>query len=255
MTGIGTFPLVDRKACSDSPSLDLVTGLSLNRSESWPLTSHRRTHSRQARRKPNKVSGKVSALPKSAPLRLKTPPAQDETPTSSTQQQAQQQAQQQPATSMTTLPEVGLDTMDTNRLDAQVITQRLVVSLRTPDGASIPLLVELGYAADDPYCVRLAFHPDDSPVRWDFARDLLSSGLLEPVGDGDVHVWSCLDDEGVAVLSVELCSPYGDALVEILLADAADFVDRMHAVVPPGEESARMDLDATIQAIYAAENV
>lgn len=145
--------------------------------------------------------------------------------------------------------------MDTNRLDAQEITQRLVVGLRTPDGTSIPLLVELGYVSSDPYAVRLAFHPDDSPVRWDFARDLLSDGLLEPVGDGDVHVWSCLDHEGVAVLSVELCSPYGDAMVEILLPDAVEFVDRMHAVVPLGEESARVDVDATIAAIYAAENV
>lgn len=145
--------------------------------------------------------------------------------------------------------------MDTNRLDAQDITQRLVVGLRTPDGASIPLLVELGYVSSDPYAVRLAFHPDDSPVRWDFARDLLSDGLLEPVGDGDVHVWSSLDHEGIAVLSVELCSPYGDAMVEILLPDAVEFVDRMHALVPPGEESARMDLDATISAILSAENV
>jgi hypothetical protein len=145
--------------------------------------------------------------------------------------------------------------MDTNRLDAQDITQRLVVGLRTPDGASIPLLVELSYTASDPYAVRLAFHPDDSPVRWDFARDLLSDGLLEPVGDGDVHVWSCLDHEGVAVLSVELCSPYGDAMVEILLPDAVEFVDRMHAVVRPGDESAHVDLDAVVSAIYAAENV
>jgi hypothetical protein len=159
------------------------------------------------------------------------------------------------ASSTATSPEAGLDTMDTNRLDAQDIKQRLVVGLRTADGASIPLLVELSYTATDPYAVRLAFHPDDSPVRWDFARDLLSDGMLEPVGDGDVHVWSCLDHEGVAVLSVELCSPYGDAMVEILLPDAVEFVDRMHAVVRPGDESAHVDMDAIVSAIYAAENV
>ena len=39
------------------------------------------------------------------------------------------------------------------------------------------------------------------------------------------------------------------------MPDAVEFVDRMHAAVPPGEESARLDTDATISAIYAAENV
>lgn len=145
--------------------------------------------------------------------------------------------------------------MDRNPLTSQTIAQRLVVGLRTPQGTCAPLLVELSYAADDPYAVHLSFHPDDSPVQWDFARDLLSLGLHEPMGDGDVHVWSCIDDEGIAVLSIELCSPYGDAMVEMLLADAVEFVDRMHALVRPGDETARVDMDAIIAAIYAAENV
>jgi len=145
--------------------------------------------------------------------------------------------------------------MDTNSLGAQTISQRLVVGLRTSEGSPVPVLVELGYTAQDPCAVRLSFHPDDSPVRWDFARDLLASGLHEPTGDGDVHVWSSLDDHGVAVLVVELCSPYGDAMVEILLADAVEFVDRMHAVVRPGEETDLLDLDGAIAAIFAAENV
>jgi hypothetical protein len=147
------------------------------------------------------------------------------------------------------------DSMDTNGLDTQTIAQRLVVALRTSTGEAAPVLVELGYSADDPYAVRLSFHPDDSPVCWDFGRDLLSGGLQEPTGDGDVHVWSCLDDDGVAVLVVELCSPYGDAMVEIQLQDAVEFVARMHSVVRPGEESERVDLDAAITAIFAAENV
>ena len=145
--------------------------------------------------------------------------------------------------------------MDTNGLDIHSIAQRLVVALRTSTGDATPVLVELGYTAEDPYAVRLSFHPDESPVRWDFGRDLLSSGLQEPTGDGDVHVWSCLDDEGLAVLVIELCSPYGDAMVEIVLEDAVEFVTRMHDVVRPGEESGRLDLDAAITAIFAAENV
>ena len=144
--------------------------------------------------------------------------------------------------------------MDTSRLDTPTITQRLMVDLRTARGYTIPIILELGYAAGDPYTVGISFHPDDRPVHWEFARDLLSDGLHEPSGDGDVHVWPCLDDRGRAILVVELCSPNGDALVEIRLGDAVDFVERMHALVAPGEESANLDVDAAVLAIYAAEN-
>jgi len=143
--------------------------------------------------------------------------------------------------------------MDTSRLDTPTITQRLMVDLRTAQGHTIPIILELGYAAGDPYTVGMSFHPDDRPVRWDFARELLSDGLHEPSGDGDVHVWPCLDDHGRAIVVVELCSPNGDALVEIRLGDAVDFVDRMHALVPAGDEPTCLDVDATILAIYAAE--
>jgi hypothetical protein len=144
--------------------------------------------------------------------------------------------------------------MDTSRLDTPTITQRLMVDLRTAQGHTVPIILELGYAADDPYTVGVSFHPDDRPVRWEFARDLLSEGLHEPSGDGDVHVWPCLDDHGRAIVVVELCSPHGDALVEIRLGDAVGFVDRMHALVPMGEESSCLDTDAAILAIFASES-
>jgi Streptomyces sporulation and cell division protein, SsgA len=143
--------------------------------------------------------------------------------------------------------------MDTSRLDAQTISQRLMVDLRTAECHTIPIILELGYSAADPYTVAISFHPDDRPVRWEFARDLLTDGLREPAGDGDVHAWPCLDDHGNAVVVVELCSPNGDALVEIRLGDAFEFVDRMHGLVAPGEESEHLDIDAAILAIYAAE--
>ena len=44
-----------------------------------------------------------------------------------------------------------------------------------------------------------SFHLAGGPVRWTFGRDLLSGGLCEPTGDGDVHVWPCVNDQGYAV--------------------------------------------------------
>jgi hypothetical protein len=114
--------------------------------------------------------------------------------------------------------------------------------------------VDLTYDPSDPYAVTCSFHLSGGAVLWTFARDLLGEGLAEPTGDGDVHVWPCVNDHGYAVLSVELCSPHGDALVEMRFADAVGFVDRMHALVAPGDEHAHIDVDATIRAIWAAEN-
>ncbi len=143
--------------------------------------------------------------------------------------------------------------MDTTRSTATAFSQSLVVELIHDDGPGMPLGAELSYDASDPYAVTAVFGTDAAAVRWTFARDLLSDGLVEPTGDGDVHVWPCLDDEGLAVVVVELCSESGEALLQLRTGDVADFVDRMHASVPPGQESAHTDLDALISAIRATE--
>jgi hypothetical protein len=144
-------------------------------------------------------------------------------------------------------------TMDTTRRDARAVTQQLVVALRAVDGSIIPVEARLAYDPTDPFAVMVVFHPDDLPVTWNFARCLLTDGLVEPTGDGDVHVWPCLDDEGRSIVTVELCSPHGDALVEMPADAVLSFADRMQAVVPDGEESAHQDVDALIAAIWASQ--
>jgi Streptomyces sporulation and cell division protein, SsgA len=144
--------------------------------------------------------------------------------------------------------------MDITRLAAQTFAQSLIVELRSVEGCPLPVAADLSYDSTDPYAATLTFHVTDTPVPWVFARDLLRNGLGEPTGDGDVHVWPSLNDEGLAVISIELCSPQGDALVEIRTADAAAFVERTFTTVAAGDESARLDLDATIAAILADEN-
>lgn len=144
--------------------------------------------------------------------------------------------------------------MDTTRLAAQTFAQSLFVGLRAEDGCSLPVPAELSYNTSDPYALTISFFLDETPVPWRFARDLLSDGLIEPSGDGDVHVWPGPDDEGAPVVTIELCSPHGDALVEVRTGDAVAFVERSHALVAPGAESAHLDIDATITAIRAAEN-
>jgi hypothetical protein len=133
------------------------------------------------------------------------------------------------------------------------VTQSVTLELIDPTGAATPIEAELHYDPRDPYAVTTVFMTGASQVRWTFGRELLSQGLYEPSGDGDVHVWPCLDSEGHSVVIIELCSPDGEALVQARTGDLHSFVDRMAKAVEPGSESAHLDVDATISAIFAAE--
>lgn len=133
------------------------------------------------------------------------------------------------------------------------VSQCVTLELIDATGASTPLEAELQYDPSDPYAVTTVFMTGRSQVRWTFGRDLLTEGLYEPSGDGDVHVWPCLDVDGHAVVIIELCSPDGEALVQARTGDLSAFVERMSRVVRPGAESMHVDVDATIAAILEAE--
>lgn len=134
-----------------------------------------------------------------------------------------------------------------------IVTHPLVVDLIDSTGAATPLDAELLYDPADAFAVTAVFKTGSADVRWTFGRELLTDGLFEPSGDGDVHVWPCLDDHGHAVVIIELCSPDGEALVQVKTGDMQAFVDRMNALVPAGKEADLLDVDAAIAAILASE--
>ena len=136
---------------------------------------------------------------------------------------------------------------------AAVVTQAVALEMIDTSGAATPIDAELRYDPADPYAVTTVFMTGTSQVRWTFGRELLAEGLYEPSGDGDVHVWPCLDSSGHAVVIIELCSPDGEALVQAKTGDLRTFVDRMSQTVALGRESELVDVDAAIAAIFAAE--
>src|SRR3954471_9119529 len=123
---------------------------------------------------------------------------------------------------------------------------RLVVA----DADAVPLPVSLRYCATDPYAVRAVFSGDGMEVEWVFARDLLRSGLTSPVGEGDVHVWPSWGT-GRELLMISLTSPDGQAVLEAGAHDVRSFLDRTTAVVPEGDESQHLDLDAALARLLA----
>ena len=128
------------------------------------------------------------------------------------------------------------------QVDVEASVQlRLVVA----DADAVPLPVSLRYSAADPYAVRAVFSGDGMEVEWVFARDLMRTGLSTPIGDGDVHVWPSWGT-GRELVMISLTSPDGQAVLEASAEDVRTFLDRTALVVPDGEESLYLDLDAAV---------
>lgn len=129
------------------------------------------------------------------------------------------------------------------------VSRTLTLDLIDASGAATPVQAELRYEAQDPYAVVAVFATETTQVRWVFARDLLSEGLYDPAGDGDVHVWPCLGARGSAVVIIELCSPDGEAVLQAKSADVTEFLQRAYELVPAGEESGRVNMDVALAAL------
>ena len=104
----------------------------------------------------------------------------------------------------------------------------------------------LGYDPADPFAVTATFVTVEGDVVWTFARDLLARGLSGPAGEGDVHIWPCVDAEGGATVIIELCSPDGELVAQARTCDVYPFLSRSLAAVPAGTEADRIDLDQLI---------
>jgi len=134
-----------------------------------------------------------------------------------------------------------------------VISQDITMECVDAAGNVTALEASLGYDPADPYAVTATFRTGAGSVVWTFARDLLSSGLTSPTGEGDVHVWPCLDASGRAVVIVELSSPDGELIAQARTSDVYRFVSRSLALVPAGLETGYLDMDVLIEQLLRAE--
>ncbi|HEY9566117.1 MAG TPA: SsgA family sporulation/cell division regulator [Nocardioides sp.] len=132
------------------------------------------------------------------------------------------------------------------------ISQDIVLSCVDADGRTMALTTTFGYAPSDPFAVTTTFRTQWCEVVWTFARELLSQGQTEPTGDGDVHIWPCLDADGRAIVIIELTSPDGELLVQAPAREVSGFLGRTTALVPIGTESAHIDVDDLIHHLLAA---
>lgn len=111
------------------------------------------------------------------------------------------------------------------------------------------LVAAFAFDPADPWAVTMTVETVSGPVSWTFARNLLLEGQYEPTGDGDVHVWPCLNPCGEAVVIVELESPAGETLLQFPTRAVQDFMTASLETVPLGEE--QVDVDGWIAQLMA----
>jgi len=117
-----------------------------------------------------------------------------------------------------------------------------------PDGVIVALRVGLHYSTKDPYAVKMTFDAGTGePVDWAFSRDLLAAALDSRQGIGDVRVWpSAPSAGGKKILNIMLGPPGGWARFEASAAGIEAFLAPTFELVPAGQESDCLDLDAEL---------
>ncbi|MET7736152.1 SsgA family sporulation/cell division regulator [Streptomyces sp. NPDC005402] len=121
----------------------------------------------------------------------------------------------------------------------QPVEARLVAA--APRMPSIP--ATLRYDRCDPFAVRMTFPApatlEGVEVCWTFSRELLTTGLHEPEGHGDVRVRPYGYDRTV----LEFHAPEGTAVVHVRTGELRRFLEATNDLVPTGLEHLQLDLD------------
>jgi hypothetical protein len=135
-------------------------------------------------------------------------------------------------------------------MDRSTVSYRVALNLLGTGGDVLPLDAELHYSADDPLAVEAHFDDgSDEPIRWVFARDLLSDGMDQRTGEGDIVVWPTIGSNGEPVVHFRLHSPHGDAVLEASADALEEFVAATWRLVPPGTEHRHMDIDDALSVL------
>lgn len=113
-------------------------------------------------------------------------------------------------------------------------------------GQETPLLTRWTYRSDDPFAVMMSIaRPSGRWIDWLISRDLIEEGLDIPAGIGDVRLTPFTDGE-FDVLEVKIGDDEGFASLEFDRDLVERFLTASYDIVPPGAESAMIDVEAEI---------
>lgn len=136
-----------------------------------------------------------------------------------------------------------------NGWSPSTVSRELTVQLVTDGQASVSLPAVMHYNLSDPFAVHATFRTGQGDgVSWVFARELLTTGIQHPTGEGDVRVWPSWN-AGAEVTFIALTSPDGEALLQARTRDLVEFLGCSYSLCAQGQELGHLDLDRAIAAL------
>jgi hypothetical protein len=120
---------------------------------------------------------------------------------------------------------------------SRVLSQELVLRCLDARGRSFELPASFSFDPSDPWAVWITFRGPNDDVRWAMGRELLLQGMTDPAGEGDVQLWPSIDENGRAAVVMELHSPDGRLVTQLLTNELYRFLTRTLAAVPLGTET------------------
>ena len=116
---------------------------------------------------------------------------------------------------------------------------------------SIGIPVRFGYRREDPFAVALEFlGPAADAGTWRFSRDLLTEGLQNPTGIGDVRIWPPCPCHGRPCLRIRLRGDQGSVLLDLPGRQLRRWLRReSYALVPQGQEANLIDWEAELDGL------
>lgn len=124
---------------------------------------------------------------------------------------------------------------------APAVTADIALHCDDELGRPMAFIATFAYDVVDPYAVQVIFHVPAGDVPWVVARSLLTRGLGEPTGEGDIRLRPGLDEDGRAVVRMDFHSPEGRLKVEVRSAELLSFLSRTWITVRPGQEAVDLD--------------
>lgn len=135
------------------------------------------------------------------------------------------------------------------RIHQTGIEQDITLACVDPWGRAVDVPTTMSFEQSDPFAVTLTFHAASGDVVWMMARHVLLQGLTSPAGDGDIRVFPSIDEDASAVTVLDFSSPNGHLVGQVPTRELQEFVAETIAVVPVGDESMFLDIDALAEAL------
>lgn len=114
-------------------------------------------------------------------------------------------------------------------------------------GFSVRVPLTLMFFKNDPLAIHLTFVDSQGPVPWTTTRELITKGLSEVVGPGDIAFWPISD----GTLGISLVSDDKEALIKVNHAEVKSFLEKTEILLPTGSEAPiiEQELDIWIEGI------